>query len=287
VRVRADRVTSILVLCGTSIALCGCLAPRAKAISSHRNERPSPRDEPLAEEKLVFTMKPTPVEYPTVVSVAHNAPTDGVTLPFTIEIDASGTADATAKAWLEGESGEAVTEIALHWETEAARYSGTKVLSSSDVLAPGSYVVRASMTKGDRASNVRDAPVAVIVKPPAPEPVEVLPLGTEEVTAHFDKNSYIVSGEDDAKFQALASRIRKQRPLIRLVLIEGHCDRRGTEDYNLALGFLRANTLARMLAPFLPGVEIVPTSLGSSKPDPDSDGEDAYSLNRWARLRIP
>lgn len=71
------------------------------------------------------------------------------------------------------------------------------------------------------------------------------------------------------------------------VIIEGHCDERGTDEYNLALGEKRANAARDFLIRF--GVEsdrLMTASYGESRPfDPGHD-EAAWAMNRRAHFRV-
>jgi peptidoglycan-associated lipoprotein len=67
--------------------------------------------------------------------------------------------------------------------------------------------------------------------------------------------------------------------------IEGHCDERGTQQYNLALGDRRANTAADYLAVLGIGRERIGTiSYGEERPFATGSGEGAWSQNRRAHL---
>jgi peptidoglycan-associated lipoprotein len=69
------------------------------------------------------------------------------------------------------------------------------------------------------------------------------------------------------------------------LLIEGHCDERGTEQYNLALGDRRANTAKEYLMTLgVDGARIRTVSYGEERPfDPGHD-EAAWAKNRRAHL---
>ena len=65
------------------------------------------------------------------------------------------------------------------------------------------------------------------------------------------------------------------------VTLEGHCDERGTREYNIALGERRANAVQRMLT--LQGVaasQINTISYGEERPAALGHDEDAWALNR-------
>ena len=98
-------------------------------------------------------------------------------------------------------------------------------------------------------------------------------------TVHFKFDSAVVQDSEQANVanvgQALAS-----DPNARLQ-IEGHCDERGTEEYNRSLGERRALALREALAK--DGVDplhIVTISFGKDKPEDPGHDEAAWSKNR-------
>ena len=71
------------------------------------------------------------------------------------------------------------------------------------------------------------------------------------------------------------------------VIIEGHCDERGTTEYNLALGERRAAAAAKYLADL--GVDearIEPISYGKERPLDPGHNEDAWAKNRRAHFSV-
>lgn len=71
------------------------------------------------------------------------------------------------------------------------------------------------------------------------------------------------------------------------VRIEGHCDERGTTDYNIALGMRRAETVKRYLvSQGVPPSRITTTSYGEEKPLVSGSNESAWSQNRRAEILI-
>ena len=71
------------------------------------------------------------------------------------------------------------------------------------------------------------------------------------------------------------------------VSIEGHCDERGTREYNLALGERRANSVKELLV--LNGVDskrISTVSFGEEKPAVSGSNESAWSKNRRAVVKV-
>ncbi|MEO8218813.1 MAG: peptidoglycan-associated lipoprotein Pal [Acidobacteriota bacterium] len=67
--------------------------------------------------------------------------------------------------------------------------------------------------------------------------------------------------------------------------VEGHCDSRGTEQYNLALGDRRANTAKDYLITLgVDGSRITTISYGEERPFDTGTSEAAYAKNRRAHL---
>jgi peptidoglycan-associated lipoprotein len=67
------------------------------------------------------------------------------------------------------------------------------------------------------------------------------------------------------------------------ITVAGHCDERGTREYNLALGERRANAARQYLvAQGIPASRIRTTSYGKENPDPPGSDEQAWALNRRA-----
>jgi len=65
------------------------------------------------------------------------------------------------------------------------------------------------------------------------------------------------------------------------VTIEGHCDERGTREYNLALGDRRANAVADYLMTLgVPATRISTISYGKERPENPASNETAWAKNR-------
>jgi peptidoglycan-associated lipoprotein len=67
------------------------------------------------------------------------------------------------------------------------------------------------------------------------------------------------------------------------VTIEGHCDERGTREYNLALGERRAQAVKNVLVAMgIPASRISTISYGKERPAVVGSSEEAYAQNRRA-----
>jgi len=102
-------------------------------------------------------------------------------------------------------------------------------------------------------------------------------------TIHFDYDSYELR-PDAIKILEESARLLKQYPAA-TVTIEGHCDERGTVEYNIALGERRAWAVKSYLVDY--GIDpenLITISYGKEKPiDPGHD-EDAWEKNRRAAI---
>ena len=71
------------------------------------------------------------------------------------------------------------------------------------------------------------------------------------------------------------------------IIIEGHCDERGTIDYNLVLGEKRAESAKNFLVIYgIRGDRITKVSFGEEKPAVDEHNERAWALNRRCNFVI-
>jgi peptidoglycan-associated lipoprotein len=124
--------------------------------------------------------------------------------------------------------------------------------------------------------------------------VEEIPADIEEANrkaqsmgwlqdAFFGYDEAGLSNEAQAALQASASWL-KAHPEYRL-LIEGHCDERGTEQYNLALGDKRAQIAKDYLATLgVDAARIRTVSYGEERPFDQGHDESAWARNRRAHL---
>jgi len=96
---------------------------------------------------------------------------------------------------------------------------------------------------------------------------------------HFDYDSSSVKPSDLTKVEIVAQHLI-QNPTHKL-MIEGHCDERGTEDYNISLGERRALAVVDELVRLGISQERVrTTSYGEKVPMADGATEEAFSQNR-------
>ena len=151
--------------------------------------------------------------------------------------------------------------------------------------APGAAAAPGVVTEAP----VKEAPPAPVVVAPAVPPAAAPGVAvTEEKLSQFDDVRFDFDKsevkEDGRKTcQAVAAYLKKN-PKAKLQ-IEGHCDERGTAEYNMALGERRATAVMTYLVSLgVPKAALSSVSFGKEKPlDPGHD-EGAWAKNRRAHF---
>ena len=99
-------------------------------------------------------------------------------------------------------------------------------------------------------------------------------------TVYFEFDRANVKASEASKVQDVANRFKNEDPATDL-LIEGHCDERGTEEYNRSLGERRAQALRELLvASGISADRVHTVSFGKDKPKETGHSESAWSQNR-------
>ena len=100
-------------------------------------------------------------------------------------------------------------------------------------------------------------------------------------TIHFGLDQYDIDAESRAILDAQAAWLAKFPN--RRITLEGHCDERGTREYNLALGDRRANAAKNYLvARGVDASRISTISYGKERPVALGSDEESYAQNRRA-----
>jgi peptidoglycan-associated lipoprotein len=180
----------------------------------------------------------------------------------------------------------------LRWQSANATTveldSGIGMVESSGqiTLVPSgssTYTAKATGPGGTAAASTRvtvELPVAVPA-PPALSDQEFLQKRIQDL--FFDYNKFDIRNDQlsvaDANIRAL-----QERPNLK-IMIEGHCDERGSEKFNLALGDRRANAVKSYLVER--GVSpdrVDTTSYGKERPFNMGHNEEAWAQNRRAHF---
>jgi peptidoglycan-associated lipoprotein len=115
---------------------------------------------------------------------------------------------------------------------------------------------------------------------------ETQSLQMELKPVYFDYDRSTLRPDAAATLKANAEAIRNF-PSWAVVTVEGNCDERGTEEYNLALGDRRADAVKRYLVTLgVPESRLRTVSYGELKPAVQGHDETAWSQNRRAEFQV-
>ena len=182
------------------------------------------------------------------------------------------------------EQGQSTT---LTWQTNNASDInidgiGTVMASGSRTVMPNSSMTYTLTAKGPGGTKDASTRVTVNAKmarteEPSLSDEDLFAKNMKDVMFDYDKadirSDQASNAQGDAAFL-------QQHPSIK-VLVEGHCDERGSEEYNLALGTNRAESLKRSLQQQGISADRIKTvSYGKEKPFCSDENEGCWQRNR-------
>jgi peptidoglycan-associated lipoprotein len=132
----------------------------------------------------------------------------------------------------------------------------------------------------------RVAPPAPVQKPALSEEEIFLAKSLDQINKekplrliNFDYDKFVIREDAKPILEGNASWMKKFRTA--KILVEGHCDERGTEDYNLALGEKRSKAAFEYLVSLgVPADRMKTISYGKSQPLDMGHDEAAWQKNR-------
>ena len=214
--------------------------------------------------------------------------------------------EASVSITVEPSSIERGKSATLKWSsTNAASASlnqgiGAVAISGSREVFPTrttEYVITVKNKDGKEAT--ASAEVTVRAPPPPPPPPPPKPdlseafsgmvNGGEIKDAFFDYDKSDIRSDAEAALRGNATAIRKliNEYSAAAFLIEGHCDERGTTEYNLALGDRRTKAARDFLVNLgVPASKLSSVSLGEERPQCTDETEACYQRNRRAHLTL-
>lgn len=160
--------------------------------------------------------------------------------------------------------------------------SGTRTVTPDSSMT---YTLTAKGPGGTQDASTRVTVNAHVTQaaPPSPSDAELFARNVKDVLFDYDKSN--IRGDQTPNAQGDAAFL-SQHPSIK-VLVEGHCDDRGSEEYNLALGTSRAESLKQSLLQQGISAERVKTvSYGKEKPLCSQDNEQCWQQNRVDHFSI-
>lgn len=112
-------------------------------------------------------------------------------------------------------------------------------------------------------------------------------LSASDITVppiYFDLDSSEIKAQYEGILQGAAVALDESGAT---VVVEGHCDERGSEEYNFALGERRAGAVRRYLYNLgVPMAQMSIVSYGEARPAVNGSGESAWRLNRRAQFQV-
>jgi len=187
----------------------------------------------------------------------------------------------------------------LQWQvtgdvTSAAIDRRIGAVQSTDrtTVSPGTSTTYTLTATGPGGSTVASVSVSVS-SPPPPPPQPAAPAQPKEVIvasrlanvqdAYFDYDSgeirpdaSAVLAHDSDVLKALLADFPTA-----VIVIEGHCDERGSAEYNLGLGDHRADAAKGFLvSQGVPAARLQTASYGKSRPQCDEHNEECWQMNR-------
>jgi peptidoglycan-associated lipoprotein len=215
------------------------------------------------------------------------APSQQAPMRPTVTLQASSTfiqkGDSATLTW----SSTNATSLVLAPSVGSVSPEGNAKVSPVDSTT---YTITATGPGGSVDSSVRITVGAPTVETPKVEtpnltPDEMFKRGAHD--AFFDYNKFELRADAKDALAQTAQYLRQHSEV--KVIIEGHCDERGTTEYNLGLGQNRADETKKFLTSLgVSADRVSTTSFGKEKPFCTAHDEECWQENRRAHfVRVP
>jgi peptidoglycan-associated lipoprotein len=176
----------------------------------------------------------------------------------------------------------------LSWQTSNATDVsidgiGAVQASGSQQVTPGDSTTYHLVAKGSGGTQEATTRLTVTQPlppaPPAPSPTEEDLFGQSVKDIYFDYDKSDIRGDQQSSLQTDAQFLNQHSGIN--FTVEGHCDNRGSTEYNLALGDQRASSVKSALVALGVNTNRVKTiSFGKEKPFCMEDNEACWQQNR-------
>lgn len=164
------------------------------------------------------------------------------------------------------------TQAAAPTQTADVNNSGTKDsrLSSSDSSVPSGVAIKEESPLPSEGNQHNETAVKKVF----PEDLIL-----------FDFDSSILTADARDRLKRKAQWLRDNPDVS--IIIQGHCDERGTEIYNMSLGQKRAQSAKAFLVDMgIPAARFLTVSFGEGRPLAEGHDENSWKLNRRAHFVI-
>lgn len=168
------------------------------------------------------------------------------------------------------------TEVTIDNGVGTVQASGSKQVTPTEST---SFHLSAKGPGGTQEATARVTVTAPPPPPPAPSPTEEELFAQNVKDLFFDYDKYDVRPDQQAAIQSDAQFLGQHSNIN--FTIEGHCDERGSTEYNLALGDNRANAVKNALVQAGVSTSRIKTiSYGKEKPFCTESNEQCWQQNR-------
>ena len=189
----------------------------------------------------------------------------------------------------------------LRWEVAGQATSisidngiGTVMRAGSRSVSPASSTTYTLTAAGPGGNVTSSATLTVATPPPPAPPVSTKPRATIEQRLLTDvQDAYFDYDKSDIRSDARDVLTRNAAALKTIladfpgasIIVEGHCDERGSAEYNLGLGDQRASSAKEFLVQLgVPADRLRTISYGKERPQCTTADESCYQKNRRAHL---
>jgi peptidoglycan-associated lipoprotein len=182
--------------------------------------------------------------------------------------------------------------------TDMSIDQGIGAIQSSGLrrVYPSVTTTYALIANGPGGSDTRSVTIEVSTPPPPPaEGLKTPTLSGGEILAREGQDAYFDYDKSDIRPDA-ADALRHDADLLKgifqndpnfTIAVEGHCDERGSGEYNLGLGDRRASSARDFLVQLgIPADKLRTISYGKEHPQCTDATEDCYQKNRRAHLAV-
>jgi peptidoglycan-associated lipoprotein len=166
---------------------------------------------------------------------------------------------------------------------------GSVQAQGSTTVTPTDSTTYTATATGPGGTTTGTARVTVTTPPPPPPPPPAPQVSESELFSQNIKDAYFDFDKSNIRPDASTALehdadFLKQHPDISFT-IEGHCDERGSEEYNLGLGDRRANAAKQFLVNLgVPADRITTISYGKDRPFCSEHDEQCWQRNRRAHM---
>jgi peptidoglycan-associated lipoprotein len=168
--------------------------------------------------------------------------------------------------------------------------------NGSRQVFPSATTTYTLVANGPGGSDTRSVTVEVSSPPPPPPPTTPTPTLTsgqileqqgQDAYFDYDKSDIRPDARDALTHDAqLLKQIFQNDPNV-TIMVEGHCDERGSAEYNLGLGDRRATAAKDFLVQLgVPSDKLKTISYGKERPQCTDATEECYQKNRRAHLSV-